>query len=128
MAESKTSLGKVLIFSLPGVGDSILFGPALKLLHQNFPDTEFHTLVMFKSVVDFFKRFPEIKTIHYWDFVHHSKMESIKYLLNLRKEKFDLVINAYPANRPEYNLTAKILGKKIYSRYISITKRVRLCC
>jgi len=109
---NKDSYQKVLIFSLAGIGDSILFSPALKLFHENFPQTEIHVLVMFKGVIDYFKRFPEVQVVHYWDFFSQSKLKSIQYLLRLRKQQYDLVINAYPSNRAEYNMVAKILGKR----------------
>lgn len=103
---------KVLILSLSGIGDSILFSPALKLLNASFPQWELHVLVMFKSAVDYYSRFPEITRIHHFDLVKQPAWRGIRFLLNLRKERFDLVINAYPSNRAEYNVVARLLGKR----------------
>jgi heptosyltransferase-2 len=100
---------KILLISLAGIGDSMLFGPALKLLAKNFPDAEIHSMVMFKSGIDYFSRFGEIKKIHYSDFLHNSAIEKLKFLWKLRKEKFDLIINTYPSNRAGYNAVAKFL-------------------
>ena len=104
---------KVLILSLSGIGDSILFSPALKLLHGSFPQWEIQVLVMFESAVDYYGRFPEISRIHCFDFVKQPKWKGIRFLTELRKEHFDLIINAYPANRTEYNLVGRFLGRRM---------------
>jgi heptosyltransferase-2 len=103
---------KILISSPSGVGDSILFGPALQLLSESFPEAELHVLAMYKGSVDFFGRFPEVRCIHFWDYFNTPTSETIKFLLMLRKHRFDLVINAFPSNRAEYNLVAFVLGAK----------------
>lgn len=102
---------KILIISISGIGDSLLFSPALKLLENSFPEAEFHVLVMFKSVANYFSRFSAIKKIHYYDFANGSILKGLRYIWNLRREKYDMVINGYPSNRAEYNIVAKILGK-----------------
>lgn len=110
---------KILIFSIAGVGDSILFSPALQLLLKSFPDTEFHVLVMNRSAADYYRRFKGIERIHSWDFMNKPKLKSIGFILKLRKERFDLVVNTYPSNRAEYNIVAKMLGpKQIGHKYL----------
>jgi len=44
---------KILVNALSGIGDALMFTPALKLLKEAYPDSEIHALVMFKAVKDF---------------------------------------------------------------------------
>lgn len=103
---------RILLLSLSGIGDSLLFSPALGLLGKQFPKTEIHVLVMFKSVANYFSRFKEITQTHYWDFVNEPTLASLWHVWKLRRIGFDLVINAYPSNRAGYNIVARMLGRR----------------
>ncbi len=40
---------KILVIALSGIGDALMFTPALKLLRKNLPNTEIDVLVMYKG-------------------------------------------------------------------------------
>jgi len=102
---------KILVIVLSGIGDALMFTPALQKLKFDFPDSEIDALVMFKGVKDIYNNLPEISKIHFWDFLNENKFKSLFFILGLRN-KYDIVINVYPSNRKEYNLISYLIGAK----------------
>lgn len=102
---------KILINALSGIGDALMFTPALKKLKDEFPYAKIDALVMYKGVKEIYERLPEISEIHFWEFLIRKKIESLFFVLGLRK-KYDITINVYPSNRKEYNIINSLLGAK----------------
>jgi heptosyltransferase-2 len=103
---------KIVILALPGIGDALLATPMIELLRRAKPDAEIHAFVMFSAVREMFEKDPNIDIVHHHDFLNRPKREGLKFLRELRKEKFDLSINIYPQNRREYNLITLLIGAK----------------
>lgn len=102
---------KILAIALSGIGDALMFTPALKILKQELPDSEIDVLVMFNSAADIFKNNPNVnRTIHF-NFLQQGALKSLKFVLSLRK-KYDATINVYPSNRKEYNIISFLIGAK----------------
>lgn len=102
---------KILIFALSGIGDALMFTPALKLLRKELPDAEIHAVVMLKSAYDMYLRNPTLNKVIYFNFVNEGFSSSIKFLSGLRKN-YDISINVYPSNRKEYNVINFLVGAK----------------
>ena len=47
---------KILVIALSGIGDALMFTPALSALKKKYPDSEIDVLVMFKGVKDIYQR------------------------------------------------------------------------
>lgn len=110
---------RILINALSGIGDAIMFSPALTLLKKHLPDAEIDMLVMFRQVEEIYRTNPAVKNIYFFDLLKQSKLQSIKDILSLRKNKYNASINVYPSNRREYNGIQFVLGakKRIAKRY-----------
>ena len=102
---------KILIIALSGIGDALMFTPALKLLRKNLPNAEIDALVMYKGAQEIYSSNPNFNKIIHFNFVEEGAIKSLKFLLQLRK-KYDASINVYPANRKEYNIISYIIGAK----------------
>ncbi len=102
---------KILIIALSGIGDSLMFTPALKLMAETEPGAEIDALVMLKGAKDIFERNKNISNVIYFDFLKEGALASLKFILSLRK-KYDAAINVYPSNRKEYNLISFLIGSK----------------
>ena len=102
---------KILILALSGIGDALMFTPALKLMRQTFPDAQIDALVMFKAVKDMYERNPDFNNVYYFDFLNQGALKSLLFVLKLRK-KYDASINVYPSNRKEYNIINFLIGAK----------------
>ncbi len=111
---------KILINALSGIGDALMFSPALKVVKNKFPDAKIDMLAMFKSVQQMYKYNPYLNEIYFINFLHQSKIKSIKEIYSIRKKQYDIIINTYPANRFEYNILSFMLGgkKRIATKYL----------
>jgi heptosyltransferase-2 len=102
---------KILVISLSGIGDALMFTPALKLLRKNLPETEIDALVMYRGANEIFENNPNLNRVIHFNFLGEGSFKSLKFLLQLRK-KYDASISVYPSNRKEYNLISFLIGAK----------------
>jgi heptosyltransferase-2 len=103
---------KILINALSGIGDVLMFTPALRMLKDKMPESRIDALVMYKSVEKLFTYNPLIENTYFIDFFGQSKFKSLRETYKIRKQKYDYGINIYPSNRLEYNLLNYFLGAK----------------
>ena len=104
---------KILIISISGMGTTILFLPLLHLIKKRFPQTEISIFVSSIAVKDILSNNKNVDKIFLWDFFENSKISTIKYLLSLRKENFDISLNVYPNLRKEHNIISFLIGAKL---------------
>ena len=102
---------KILINALSGIGDALMFTPAIRLMRKAMPDAEIDALVMFKGVKDMYDRNPDLNNVIHFDFMKEGAFESLRFVLKLRS-KYDASVNVYPSNRKEYNVINFLLGAK----------------
>ena len=110
---------KILIIALSGIGDALIFTPALKLMRKEMPDAKIDMLTMINGVKDIYSRNPNINKIIYFNFLKEGFLKSLNFLFGLRG-KYDATINVYPSNRKEYNIINFIIGapKKVAVHYL----------
>ena len=102
---------KILILALSGIGDALMFTPALKLIRQSQPTAQIDALVMFNGTREVYQTNLYINSVIHFDFLKEGVIASLKFVLGLRK-KYDATINVYPSNRKEYNVINFLLGAK----------------
>ncbi len=102
---------KILILALSGIGDALMFTPALYKLRQAMPNSTIDVLVMYKGVKDIYEKLPQIDKVHFYDFLNAKKIQALFYTFSLRS-KYDVTFSVYPSNRKEYNLISYIIGAK----------------
>ncbi|MGA8265257.1 MAG: glycosyltransferase family 9 protein, partial [Ignavibacteriaceae bacterium] len=110
---------KILVIALSGIGDALIFTPAVKLLRKALPDAQIDLLTMLKGVQDIYSGNPNINKIYFFDFMNEGYLKSLRYVFSMRG-KYDGTINIYPANRKEYNIISFLLGadKKAAVNYL----------
>ncbi|MDD2890049.1 MAG: glycosyltransferase family 9 protein [bacterium] len=104
---------KILVISLAGIGNTLMAAPMIKLLRKKYLNSHITVLVMFKGSREILEENPYLNEVILWDFINKPIFQSLAFLLNLRKQKIDISILSYPANRIEYNLINFIIGAKI---------------
>lgn len=111
---------RVLINALSGIGDALMFSPALKILHDKYPNYKFDMLVMFDSVKELYRTSPYLSNIYHIDFLNQSTLKSLKEIKDIRKNDYFISINVYPSNRYEYNVLSFMIGaqKRLGHKYI----------
>jgi heptosyltransferase II len=102
---------KILVIALSGIGDALMFTPALNLLRQSYPSAEIDTLVMYKGAEEILSANKNLNKVIHFNFLDEGTLKSLKFLFQLRK-KYDATINVYPSNRKEYNIISYIIGAK----------------
>ena len=102
---------KILILALSGIGDALMFTPALKLLRQSLPSAQIDALVMFKGTKEIYQTNSDLSNVIHFDFLKEGALNSLKFVFSLRK-KYDATINVYPSNRKEYNIINFLIGAK----------------
>ncbi len=115
---------KILIVALSGIGDALMFTPALHLLKKQIPNAQIDALVMMKGTEDIYFLNPNINKILYFDFLNESKLKSFQFVKSLRN-KYDASINVYPSNRKEYNIINYLIGatRRAGVKYLRKNKR-----
>ena len=101
---------KILAISLPGLGNTLLLTPALRLLKQKIPGVSITVLVMFQSSKDLLGSNPSVDEVLHWDFIEKSRLSSLRFVMGLRQRRFDVSLLGYPSNRFEYNLIQWLIG------------------
>lgn len=113
---------RVLVFCLPGIGDTLFVTPSFRALKEAFPGVRITALTMFAGAKALLKDNPHVDEVIQFDFLREGKWAALKFVLGLRKRRFDVCMLAYPSNRLEYNLMALLIGAPIrlghrYKRY-----------
>ncbi|GBD07605.1 ADP-heptose--LPS heptosyltransferase 2 [bacterium HR21] len=101
---------RLLVFALSGIGDALLFTPALALLKEHFPEAEVDIVAMFPGVRELYERHPGVHRVWFWDFLREPVWRSLGFLWRLRRERYDIALTVYPSNRWEYNVLVWLTG------------------
>src|SRR5262249_41184847 len=103
---------RIVIFCLPGIGDAMLFTPALALLRRAFPDAHITVVTMFRGTADILETNPALEEVRCFDFFNANTWQGLRYVRGLRREHFDLSVMPFPANRLEYNVVNAFAGRR----------------
>ena len=103
---------RILINALSGIGDALMFSPALAVLKKHLPESSVDMMVMFRPVREIYRNNPNIDNIYFIDFLKQSKLKSLKKVISLRSKKYDYALNVYPSNRKEYNMISFLTGAR----------------
>lgn len=85
------SVKKILVISLSNIGDCILTFPVIDILKRDFPEASL-SIVVGQKPATLFAGNPHIQKV----FIFHksdSPFQKMKWVLSLRKEKFDLIVD-----------------------------------
>ncbi|MCF8267900.1 MAG: glycosyltransferase family 9 protein [Ignavibacteriales bacterium] len=105
---------RILAIALSGIGDALMFTPALLRLREEMPEAEIHVLVMYKAAEEIFTSLNVADKVILYEFIKESPFKSLRFVLSLRS-KYRATINVYPSNRLEYNAISFMIGAS--SRY-----------
>ncbi|MCG3150047.1 MAG: Lipopolysaccharide core heptosyltransferase RfaQ [Verrucomicrobiae bacterium] len=109
---SSPVLRRIVVFCLPGIGDAILFTPALTLLRQAYPSAHIAVITMFHGTAEILAANPDLDEVHHFDFFNSSAWASLRYLRQLRRDRYDLSLMCFPSNRFEYNCVNRFVGRR----------------
>ena len=110
---------RILILALSGIGDALMFTPALNILKRSFPEHHFDVLTMFKGIADILSSNRDVSQVIYHDFLTSSIFKTLQLLMSIRGT-YSHTITAFPANRFHYAIVARLIGSRfrIGHRYL----------
>jgi heptosyltransferase-2 len=103
---------KILVLAAAGIGDCLIATPLIHELRANFPEAEIHALVVYKGSKDLLEGNPHLNVIHQKNLLRDPKLQSLRFLWKLRRQRFDISINAHPQGRIHYRLVARLIGAR----------------
>jgi len=108
-----------LVFNLSGLGDTLLFLPALSLLKAQLPELRVVSMTMLKSCRDLLTASPLVDEVLYHPILSSSFLKNLFFFMGLRGRHFDYGILPYASNRIEYNVASFLCGaqKRMGHRY-----------
>ena len=104
---------KILVISLAGIGDALIATPLIRELRENFPDVVIDVLVKEAGARDFLERNPNVNRVLYKNLWTCGFFERVRFLLSLRRERYQLSINTHPQSRIHYRLGAFLAGAQV---------------
>src|SRR3989338_3056405 len=104
---------KILVINPGGIGDLIMFSPALQILKNNFPDSIIDIFVSYTTGrTGIFQDSLFVNKIFFFDFQKNNFLSKIKLIHKFRKEKYDFVFVASGVNPLMGSLFAFLTGAK----------------
>jgi ADP-heptose:LPS heptosyltransferase len=103
---------KILVISFAGIGDTIFATPLIHELRENFPGATIDAFVRWSGAKTVLANNPHLNTVYQKDIAEDSKLESMQFLMKLRRVRYDASINTFPQSRGEYRFVAKFIGAR----------------
>jgi len=104
---------KILVISLAGIGDTLFATPLIHELRANFPAATIDALVLWPGSKHLLEGNPHLNSIHQKNLIRAGKAESLRFLWQLRRQKYDLSINTHPQSRVHYRAVARLINARV---------------
>ncbi len=100
---------KLLLISLAGIGDTLAATPLVHELRANFPEARLEMFVFWPGSRDLLEGNPHLNAVHQKNLLRDGYYPSLRYLLRLRRQRFDVTINTHPQSKIQYRLVAWLI-------------------
>jgi ADP-heptose:LPS heptosyltransferase len=104
---------KILVISLAGIGDTLIATPLIRELRENFPDAVIDAAVMWPGAKDLLERNPNLNRVFQKNLLKCGRLETLRFLRSLRRERYQLSINTHPQSRIHYRVAAWLAGADV---------------
>jgi ADP-heptose:LPS heptosyltransferase len=97
---------RILVIAMAGIGDTLIATPLIHELRANFPEATIDALTMWPGARDLLENNPHVNRVFQKNLMTCGRMESIRFLRSLRRERYQLSINTHPQSRIHYRVAA----------------------
>lgn len=104
---------KILLIAMSGIGDTLIATPLLHELRANFPAAQIDVLVMWAGAKDLLEGNANLNRVWQKNFIKEGSLKTLPFLLRLRREGYDVSINAHTQGRVAYRAVARIIGARL---------------
>lgn len=121
---------KLLVIALAGIGDALIATPLLRELRANFPAADIDALVFWAGSRELLTGNPNLRRIHQCNAFEVGPPAFLKFILGLRRERYDVTLNTHPQSKLEYRVIARLIGApvRLSHRYDNASCLDELCC
>lgn len=104
---------RILVIALAGIGDCLIATPLIHELRLHYPEAELEAFVFWPGSKDVLEGNPHLNAIHQKNLVQDGVFAALRYLLQLRRRRYDITINAHPQGRIHYRLAAGLIQGRL---------------
>jgi heptosyltransferase II len=104
---------KILLIATSGIGDTLIATPLIHELRANFPAAQLDVLVRWPGAKGLLESNPHVNRVWQSDMMKEGALKTLPFLLQLRKERYDISLNAHTQGRLEYRVVAGVIGAKL---------------
>ncbi len=105
---------KILIIHPGGIGDLVMFTPALKILRNNFSNAIIDVFIMYTPETGYiFQEGKIVNKIFKFNWPKNNFLNKLKFIYRLRKEKYDLSIIPTGVNPLRGGILSFLIGSKV---------------
>jgi heptosyltransferase-2 len=104
---------KILLIAMSGIGDTLIATPLIHELRANFPAAQIDVLVMWTGAKDLLESNPHVNHVWQKNMIKEGGLKTLPFLLQLRKERYDISLNAHTQGRLAYRAVAAVIGAKL---------------
>jgi heptosyltransferase-2 len=101
---------KILVISMAGIGDTLIATPLIHELRANFPGATIDALAIWPGSKDLLENNPHLNRVYQKNLIKCGKLEALRFLWSLRRNRYDVSINTHPQSRVHYRIAARIAG------------------
>lgn len=95
---------------MAGNGDTLFATPLIHELRANFPEATIDALVRWPPARSLLEGNPHLNHVYQKDLIQASKLEGLKFLSQLRRQRYDISINTHPQSKIHYRVTARFIN------------------
>ncbi|MFC1513936.1 glycosyltransferase family 9 protein [candidate division KSB1 bacterium] len=124
--KERAKIERILIIGSIGIGNLLLFSSTLRRIKLLFPNSKIDVIVLKQSFIPLYQSEDAVNEILVLD-VDRTKSigQKIEFIIKLRRNKYQLCVTTFPANRAEYNVLAFLSGAKWRLAHKYELKRVK---
>src|SRR5436190_6718029 len=104
---------KILLIAMSGIGDTLIATPLIHELRANYPQARIDVLVMWAGAKDLLDDNPHLNAIHQQNLIKEGVLRSLPFLFKLRRERYDISLNAHTQGRIHYRVIARLINAKL---------------
>ena len=101
---------KILVITMAGIGDTLLATPLIHELRANYPEATIDALTLWPGAKDLLENNPYVNRVFQKNLMKCGKLAALHFLWSIRREKYQLSINAHPQSRIHYRIAAWLVG------------------
>ena len=104
---------RILVLSLAGIGDTLIATPFIHELRANYPHATIDAFVLWAGSKDILEGNPHLNTVYQKNLLKDGALDSLPFLMELRRQRYDISINVHTLGRIHYRAVARFIGAKV---------------